>query len=616
MHVRSLLLAVLPVCALASSVTTVHDVQYYVPSSVELVHDFDTKEPFPVTVITSPSVTLTALWLNSTISDYLTQDDVLTTGFLSAFYFQGPRGLTLSTDAKSFLHTFGTTKVLWASSYSNTTLADGPYFATSSGLHRAWRLYDDHTNSFVLPTIPSPTDANTYENLPVRGTGLFGDMSIAVPSRLFYPPTPEKPLAGLRVGVKDQYDIKGLITTYGSRAYASTYPPSNVTSGTIQHLIDMGAIIVGKTKLSVFANAWFSIAEWPDYSLPFNPRGDSYLVPGASSAGSGAAMAAYDWLDSTIGEDTGGSMRFPSAQNGVYGIRSTKNRTNTTATPFGPFDVAGHFARDVDSFNSVGAVMYSQVGYKNYTKFPKKIIYPQEYWANINPNYTAPCEEYVQKLEAFLGVNRTIVDSNAIWYEYSGSNVSLVDYFANLIPYVSGTNNFTVDFEKDYLAKFDRYPYVALNTAGSASLAPQNATLGEIGFTLQAEFQDFYRQFFLSASEETCSDAIVVFPFNGNGGNPWYRDDDAAYTVEGRAPALPGYISWNFLSVMNESPEVAVPVGTVRYTSRVSLVQEEYPATLEIQGAVGCDFMLMNLVREVAYSQGLLKGVKTGRWMY
>jgi hypothetical protein len=50
----------------------------------------------------------------------------------------------------------------------------------------------------------------------------------------------------------------------------------------------------------------------------------------------------------------------------------------------------------------------------------------------------------------------------------------------------------------------------------------------------------------------------------------------------------------------------------VKYDSRISLVEEDFPATLEIQGA-GCDFMLMNLVREVAYTQGLPRGVKTGR---
>lgn len=93
-------------------------------------------------------------------------------------------------------------------------------------------------------------------------------ISVAVPSRLFYTPTAEKPLAGYRVAAKDEYDINGLITTYGSRSYAKTYPPANQTSGVIQNLIDQGAIIVGKTKLSLFAGALFTASEWTDYELP------------------------------------------------------------------------------------------------------------------------------------------------------------------------------------------------------------------------------------------------------------------------------------------------------------------------------------------------------------
>lgn len=107
-----------------------------------------------------------------------------------------------------------------------------------------------------------------------------------------------------------------------------------------------------------------------------------------------------------------------------------------------------------------------------------------------------------------------------------------------------------------------------------------------------------------------------MFPFNGNGGIPWYRDTNITYTPEGVAPAIPGYLSWNFLSVLNESPELAVPVGSVKYDSRISLVEEEFPSTLEIQSAHGCDLMLMNLVREVAYNQKLPKRVKTGSKMY
>lgn len=114
--------------------------------------------------------------------------------------------------------------------------------------------------------VPSGAE-DTFEPLPANGNQ-HGVLSVAVPSRLFFTATAEKPLAGLRVGVKDDYDIKGVLTTYGSRAYAYTYPPSNRTSGVIQNLIDQGAVIVGKTKLSTFANAYFTASQWIDYFLP------------------------------------------------------------------------------------------------------------------------------------------------------------------------------------------------------------------------------------------------------------------------------------------------------------------------------------------------------------
>lgn len=242
-----------------------------------------------MTVITLPRHRVDANWLNETVHDFLARDDVYTIGFttgnyaiihrksaaltlLIAFYFQGHRHDGTQELLKPLFKSFGTTRVIWGSKDRNdnsTPLPDGPYFATRSGLHRAWRLYEDHTNSFVLPMIQSADDINTYEVLAAKDRGIYGSTSIAVPSRLFYKPTSEQPLAGQRIGVKDQYAVKGVLTTYGSRSYAMTYPPSNVTSGAIQNLIDMGAIIVGKTKLPPYANAWFSIAQWPDYSLPF-----------------------------------------------------------------------------------------------------------------------------------------------------------------------------------------------------------------------------------------------------------------------------------------------------------------------------------------------------------
>ena len=184
-----------------------------------------------------------------------------------AFYLQGPEGVALADDARRFVHSLKPQLVKFAP-FSPNPLPDGPYFATRYGLHRAWRLYDDFTNSFTLASVPSDQSPDIYEPLAAKSGSQLGGISVAVPSRLFYTPTAEKPLAGYRVAVKDEYEINGLITTYGSRAYAKTYPPANKTSGVIQSLIDQGAIIVGKTKLSLFAGALFTASEWTDYELP------------------------------------------------------------------------------------------------------------------------------------------------------------------------------------------------------------------------------------------------------------------------------------------------------------------------------------------------------------
>lgn len=75
------------------------------------------------------------------------------------------------------------------------------------------------------------------------------DKHIAVPSRLSHPPpSPQKPLSGLRFGVKDVIDIAGLETGCGSADYRAFYPPRTKTAACIQRLVDAGAVMVGKMR--------------------------------------------------------------------------------------------------------------------------------------------------------------------------------------------------------------------------------------------------------------------------------------------------------------------------------------------------------------------------------
>ena len=110
-------------------------------------------------------------------------------------------------------------------------------------------------------------------------------------------------MSGIRVAVKDNFDVKGMKTLLCSRPYLQTYPGKAKSATCIQRLVDLGAEIVGKTKLCAFAQ-WEEPTEVIEYTSPWSPRADGFQSSGGSSNGSGAAIAAYEWLDSTIGSDS------------------------------------------------------------------------------------------------------------------------------------------------------------------------------------------------------------------------------------------------------------------------------------------------------------------------
>lgn len=130
------------------------------------------------------------------------------------------------------------------------------------------------------------------------------NLAIAVPSRLYCPPSAGKPLNGLRVAIKDNIDIAGVRTTGASRSYGELYGNAPKSASAIQKLIDLGAVIVGKAGLSQFADAEDLTGDYVDFHAPWNPRGDGVRSTGGSSFGAGAAAGAYDWIDFTIGTDS------------------------------------------------------------------------------------------------------------------------------------------------------------------------------------------------------------------------------------------------------------------------------------------------------------------------
>ena len=126
---------------------------------------------------------------------------------------------------------------------------------------------------------------------------------IAVPSRLYATPSKDRPLAGARIAIKDIFELSGVQMTMMSRGYTELYEPDQVHSEYVQKLISLGAIIVGKTKMTSFASSEEPTDQWIDFHCPFNPRGDGYQSPSGSSSGAAAALAGYPWLDYSVAGD-------------------------------------------------------------------------------------------------------------------------------------------------------------------------------------------------------------------------------------------------------------------------------------------------------------------------
>lgn len=125
------------------------------------------------------------------------------------------------------------------------------------------------------------------------------------------------PLHGIPVAVKDLYDMAGVPTTASSAVRADFVPSED--SAAVARLRDAGAIVVGKTHTHEFAYGCIT----PTTRNPW----DLERVPGGSSGGSGAAIAAGECL-LALGTDTGGSIRIPASLCGTVGLKPTFGRAS------------------------------------------------------------------------------------------------------------------------------------------------------------------------------------------------------------------------------------------------------------------------------------------------
>lgn len=145
---------------------------------------------------------------------------------------------------------------------------------------------------------------------------------------------------GILIAVKDLIDVKGEITTAGSRHLKEHASPATKDAKCLEIIRRRGVAIVGKTNLSEFA---VGVSGSNDYfGTPVNPiEGDR--IPGGSSSGSAVAVA-LGLADVALGTDTAGSIRVPAACCGVSGLKTT----------FGLISLEGVYPCSPDHLDTIG----------------------------------------------------------------------------------------------------------------------------------------------------------------------------------------------------------------------------------------------------------------------
>jgi len=208
-----------------------------------------------------------------------------------------------------------------------------------------------------------------------------------------------KPLHGIPLIVKDNFNTKGMPTTAGALALKDFRPNSNATI--VQQLLDAGAIIIAKSNMAEWAFSPMHTTS-STAGVTRNPYNTKY-VPAGSSGGTGASIAA-NFGAIGLGSDTGNSIRGPSSHNALVGFRTTMGLTSRAGIIplYLRNDIGGPMCRTVEDATRVLNLI---TGYDQKDEITK-------YSEGKTPN------DYLQFLDknglkrARIGVLRTLSDNN------------------------------------------------------------------------------------------------------------------------------------------------------------------------------------------------------------
>ncbi|KAK5096304.1 hypothetical protein LTR70_003057 [Exophiala xenobiotica] len=547
--------------------------------------------------------------MRSKVEEYVQVDDIFDTAFLSTIIFRGlePSKLTIAETAQAYLKTLGNQKV---TSLSAQELLPGPYIIVKETLRDVWKVVDDAYGTCITTLRPQP-GSRPFEPFNLRSADSQFP-SFALPSRVKAKAASSSKLSGLRILVKDNIDLEGVKTSNGNRAFYDTYPPREQSAPCVQRLIMQGADVLGKTKMSPFAN-WEEPIEHIDYQAPWNTRADGHQSPGGSSSGSAMAIASYDWLDVAIGTDTWASVTRPALWAGCFGLRPSMDAVASEGIePFSPpFDTAGILAASLQTCRDVASEWLTHEALVQRPQPISSIIWPTDYWDNISVKQAQLARKLVESMKASLNVDCEDISFAEAWSKSPPADahgLSLAEYINDAPPtQCYDAYHATQDFRDKYQELFDRQPYVSPATQSMWEYA-KTVTREERnrGFEKMATYAKWLSSHVLTG---THSNTLVILPIEDM--KPRYRDQQPDF----RRPPQDG-ISYLGLAPVLKAPLLTVPIDEISYESTITGKTERLPFAVAVMGTPGTDLSLMDNILKVLEHAGISATVKTGKSIY
>ncbi|WP_201574547.1 indoleacetamide hydrolase [Psychrobacter sp. H8-1] len=257
-----------------------------------------------------------------------------------------------------------------------------------------------------------------------------------------------KPLSGIPIVVKDNIHTAGLLCTAGSPAFSEYIPREDAP--TVAKLREAGAIILGKTNLHelAFGTTGYNKAYNTGIGIGIRNPYDNSRIAGGSSSGSAAALGARMALGS-LGTDTGGSMRIPSALNGCAALRPSAGRySNEGLIPIAETrDTVGPMALCMSDLILLDSIITDEYELPPIALKELRLGVPTEFWNNLDSDTSMLAEGAIEKLKAH-GVTVIKIDDAGLQAlnEPVGFSVVIYEAYDCMVKYLNDySHSMTID---------------------------------------------------------------------------------------------------------------------------------------------------------------------------